>query len=352
MELDTSTTSLCFDDILLVPKHSKVESRSEISIHSKLGNPSNPEAWIYLDIPVMTAPMEFINSNAMIEAVVSAGGMAFINKYQDDEKRFLQLSLLSENIKNSNKVGFGIDSYEATDINFINKALSCGVKTFVVDTALGHLEKVVQVIKTLRSLVPNYVHIMTGNVSSYEAYKDLMAAGADSVRVGIGGGAACTTRVVTGFGVPVLGSIMDVYKNIKEDAVNGLISDGGIKENGDIVKALAAGASAVMMGSRFAGHDECEKQDDGKFLFRGLASASIKLSLINGEMPDENLHHIEGVSGYVNGKGQVKHMLGQICDNLRSGMSYCGSKDLNSFKKDCRFIVVSSESLKESRSRI
>jgi IMP dehydrogenase/GMP reductase len=352
MQLDISTTSLCFDDILLVPKHSRVESRSDISIHSKLGNPNNPEAWIHLDIPVMTAPMEFINSNEMIEAVVSAGGMAFINKYQDDEKRFLQLSLLPENIKSSNRVGFGIDSYEAVDVDFINNALSCGVKTFVVDTALGHLQKVIDVIKTLRSLVPNNVHIMTGNVSSYEAYKDLMDAGADSVRVGIGGGAACTTRVVTGFGVPVLGSIMDVYENIKEDSVNGLISDGGIKENGDIVKALAAGASAIMMGSRFAGHDECERQDDGKFLFRGLASASIKLSLINGEMPDENLHHIEGVSGYVNGKGKVKNMLSQICDNIRSGMSYCGSKDLHSFKKDCRFIVVSSESLKESRSRI
>lgn len=352
MDLDVSTTSLCFDDILLVPKHSNVESRSDISIVSKIGNPNNPKAWIYLGIPVMTAPMEFINSNEMIEAIISAGGMAFINKYQDDEKRFLQLESLPEEIRTSNRLGFGIDSSEAINYGFINKVLSYGVKTFVVDTALGHLQKVVEVIKVLRSIVPEHIHIMTGNVSSYEAYRDLINAGADSVRVGIGGGAACTTRIVTGFGVPVLGSIMDVYKNIKDDPINGIISDGGIKENGDIVKALAAGASAVMMGSRFAGHDECEKQNDGKFLFRGLASESIKLSLINGEMPDQELHHIEGVSGYVNGKGKVRYTLGLISDNLRSGMSYCGSQDLESFKKDCKFIVVSSESLKESRSRI
>lgn len=352
MIINLTTSNLCFDDILLVPKQSNIKSRVSISLSSKIGNPKNPDAWINLGIPIMTAPMEFINSNEMILKILDQGGMAFINKFQDNEKRFSQFESLPNKIKQSNRIGFGIDLYEAENLEFINKILSYGVKTLVVDTALGHLEKVIEVIKSLRSRIPNNIHIMTGNVSSYEAYKNLMDSGADSVRVGIGGGAACITRIVTGFGVPVLASVMDIYKHVENDVVNGIVSDGGIKANGDIVKALAAGASAVMMGSMFAGHEECEKQSDGRFLFRGLASESIKLDPVNGISPGEEIHHVEGVSGYVENKGSIKKTLMAITDNLKSGLSYCGSEDLISFKKDVSFIQVSSESLKESRSRI
>jgi IMP dehydrogenase/GMP reductase len=351
MEIETSTSNICFDDILLVPKTSGVQSRKDVSLSSVIGNPNNSDAWIYLDFPVMTAPMEFINSNDMIIALVNIGGMAFINKFQDDEKRFEQFISLPENIKNLNRVGFGIDSNEADDDDFIKKILSYGVKTLVVDTAFGHLERVVEVIKRLRSRIPDNVHIMTGNVSSYEAYKNLMDAGADSVRVGIGGGSACITRVVTGFGVPVLSSVMDTYKHVKNDSINGIISDGGIKENGDIVKALAAGASAVMMGSMFAGHDECDKEN-GRFLFRGLASESIKLNSINGVLPDEEPRHIEGVSGYIKEKGKIRQTLLRMVDNIKSGLSYCGAENLLDFRQNVRFIKVSSESLKESNRRI
>ena len=336
MILDTLTTNLCFDDILLVPKYSNVESRSN--------------AWIDLKIPVMTAPMEFINSNKMIEMILNYGGMAFIHRFQNEENRFSQFEAFPKYIKDMNSFGFGISVDEAKDKKFVEKLLLHGIKTVVVDTALGHTNYSINAVKELRSLVPSYFHIMTGNVSSYEAYRDLMDAGADSVRVGIGGGAACTTRVVTGFGVPVLASIMDIYKHIENDSVNGLIADGGIKQTGDIVKAIAAGASAVMMGSMFAGHEECDGKKDGKFLFRGVASEGIKTDLINN--PQEELHHIEGVSGYISSKGSIKNTLIQMSDNIKSGLSYCGSADLVDFKKQCKFIQVSSESIKESGSRI
>jgi len=349
---DLAITPLCFDDILLVPRHSSVETREDISIRTKFGNPNNPEAWITLDMPIMTAPMEFINSNLMIEKIISHGGMAFIHRQQNEQKRLDQFKALPEYIKKSDRVGFVLNLKETEDSIFVNKILSYGIKVLLVDTAFAHLQKVVDSIKILRSQIPNNIHIMSGNVSSYEAYKNLMDAGADSVRVGIGAGAACTTRVVTGFGVPVLGSVIDIYNNVQNDNINGIVLDGGIRETGDIVKSLAAGASAVMMGNMFAGYSECEKQKNGQILFRGLASESIKLSQIDHTLEDTDIHHIEGVSAYIADKGPVRKQLLAISDSLKSALSYCGSENIEIFKKECRFIKVSSESIKESKSRI
>jgi IMP dehydrogenase len=349
---DIKTTSLCFDDILLVPKYSRISSRHKVNISSTIGNPNNPEAWIKLDLPIMTAPMEFINSNQMIQEIVKSGGIAFIQRYQDKERRFSQYSLLSEEAKKSKRVGFSLSLEECLDVDFINSVLDLGVTLFLIDVANGHTEHILNAVKQLRLSVPNNIHIMTGNVSSYEAYKDLMYYGADSVRVGIGGGAACTTRVVTGFGVPVLGSLMDIYENISSDEVNGIISDGGIKNTGDIVKALAAGASAVMIGTMFAGHDECEGRDENGFLFRGIASQSSQESSVYGLVPEKEINHVEGVSGYIASKGKIENTINSIRYNIKSGLSYCGSKNLDVFKKESTFIKVSFASLQESNSRI
>ena len=349
---DIKTTSFCFDDVLLVPKYSKVASRSHVDISSILGNPNNPEAWINLQLPIMTAPMEFINSNEMIEKIVAAGGVAFIQRYQSNDRRFIQYSSLSEITKKSKRVGFSVSLEESLNIEFINNVLKLGVSIILIDIANGHADYAVNAVKYLRQFIPKYIHIMIGNISSYEAYKDLMDVGADSVRVGIGGGAACVTRVVTGFGVPVLGSVIDVYENYKNDKVNGIISDGGIKNTGDIVKALAAGASEVMIGSMFAGHDECEGKDENGFLFRGIASLSSQESDIYGCIPEENINHVEGDSGYIESKGKVENTLNSILYNVKSGLSYCGSENLESFKKECTFINVSTASLQESKSRV
>jgi IMP dehydrogenase len=349
---DIQTRSLCFDDVLLVPKYSRISSRYKVNISSTIGNPNNPEAWIKLDIPIMTAPMEFINSSEMIEKIVQSGGIAFIQRYQDKERRSSQYSLLSEETKKSKRVGFSISLDECLDTEFIDGVLGLGVSLFLIDVANGHTELILNAVKQLRLSVPNSVHIMTGNVSSYDAYKDLMYYGADSVRVGIGGGAACTTRVVTGFGVPVLSSLMDIYDNVDSDQVNGIISDGGIKNTGDIVKALAAGASAVMIGTMFAGHDECEGKDENGFLFRGIASQSSQESSVYGLVPEKEINHVEGVAGYVSSKGKVEDTINSIRYNIKSGLSYCGSKNLDVFKKESTFIEVSFASLKESNSRI
>jgi len=337
---DMSTSTLCYDDVLLVPQKSKIKSRKHIDISVEIGVPSRPNSTLKLGMPFIIAPMEYISSIKMLEGISSLGGIGFITRFQDDFNRFNQAKSLG------GSAGFAISVDESQNKDFINNVLSFGVRVLLLDTALGHTELVVDAIKKLRSFVPDHIHIMTGNVSSYEAYKDLIEAGADSVRVGIGGGAACTTRMATGFGIPVLASIMDIYKNVEDDLINGIIADGGVKQNGDIVKAIAAGAKAVMMGSMFAGHDECDGNN-----FRGLASLEIQLDsanyLSNNEPP-----HIEGVSGIVSNKGKIRNTILGMKNNLQSGIAYSGEDNIRSFQDNVKFIKVSSSSLLESGSRI
>jgi len=330
--------ALCFDDVLLEPaSNSIVKSRSLPNLSMRIGNPNNKAAWINLKFPIIIAPMEYISSTKMLNAISSVNGIGFVQRHNEINDKFAQAEVLN------GRSGFAINIDQAKNSEFINKILNLNVKVILLDTALGHTGIVVDAVKQLRLLVPNKIHIMVGNVSSYEAYKDLMDAGADSVRVGIGGGAACMTRIETGFGVPVLQSIMDIYKNVKDDEINGIVSDGGIKNNGDIVKAFAAGASAVMIGSMFAGHDECDGEPGS---FRGLASEEIQI-----KMGVKN-PYAEGKAGKVKDKGSVMKTIRNMQNSINSGCSYGGVLNLSDLAKNAKFIRVSQASLKESGHRL
>jgi len=347
MKKDTNTRSICFDDILLVPKKSNIVTRGNIKIDTVVGNPIRPEAFIHLRSPLIMAPMDFITSNAMIEKVVSFGGMAILPRYANFDERINRLNTIPLSV-DKKLLGFAISIEESRDERCIKTLRDLGITVFLLEVALGHLKIVVDAVRDLRLLVDSSVHIMVGNVSSYKAYQDLMDAGADSVRVGIGGGAACTTRVVTGFGVPVLSSVMDVYENINNFEVNGIISDGGIKNNGDVAKALAAGASAVMMGSFFSGHDECDTDKDGKHVFRGSASMEVQRDNNPDLVKDLKNVYVEGVSGFVSPKGPVEYSLNMLLNNVRSALSYSGSENLLDFRQNATYIEVSSMSNLES----
>lgn len=340
MNLNKEHSGLCYDDILLVPADiCNVDSRSDVSLKKKIGNPNNKEAWIEFKVPVVIAPMENISSKKILTEMIGFGGTGFIQRFQPMENRLQQLKELNY------EVGFSLNIEESENQDLLDNLISNGCTLILLDTAFAHTSIVGNAVKSLRSRIPNNVHIMTGNVSSYESYKYIMDCGADSVRVGIGGGAACITRLVTGHGVPVLSSIMSIYEKVKDDEINGLIADGGIKETGDIVKALAAGASAVMMGTFFAGHDEC---DGNAGEFRGLASKEL-----NNEVdPDNKYPHVEGVSGTVKLKGPILSTLLDIQNNIRSACSYSGILDINDLPKKTTYIVISALSMNESSSRI
>jgi IMP dehydrogenase/GMP reductase len=351
MKKDTNTRSICFDDILLVPKKSNIVTRGNIKIDTVVGNPIRPEAFIHLRSPLIMAPMDFITSNAMIEKVISFGGMAILPRYVNFDERINRLNTIPLSVDRK-LLGFAISIEESRDERCIKTLKDLGITVFLLEVALGHLKIVVDAVRDLRMLVDSNVHIMVGNVSSHEAYKDLMDAGADSVRVGIGGGAACTTRTVTGFGVPVLSSVMDTYENTNKSEVNGIISDGGIKNNGDVAKALAAGASAVMMGSFFSGHDECDRDKDGRHVFRGSASMEVQKDNNPDLVKDLSSVYVEGVSGFVSPKGPVEYSLNMLLNNIKSALSYSGSENLLDFRENATYIEVSSMSNLESGNRV
>jgi IMP dehydrogenase len=189
---------------------------------------------------------------------------------------------------------------------------------------------------------------MAGNVSTYEGFMRLQDAGADSIRVGIGGGSVCTTRIVSGHGMPTLASILDVRSKIPYGEGASLVADGGIRNSGDAVKALAAGADAVMLGSYLAGTDESPGEvhvSGGKKykIFRGMASAEAQLSAIG------NVSVAEGVETTVSYKGTLEYVLEEFKGGLGSGLSYTGAHNLKELYEDSMFIKVSQASLSESR---
>ena len=227
------------------------------------------------------------------------------------------------------------------------------VDVIVLDSAHGHSANVIRCVKMIKENYPE-LPVIAGNVATKEATKALIEAGVDAVKVGIGPGSICTTRVVAGIGVPQISAIMDCYEAAKESGVP-IIADGGIKYSGDMTKAIAAGANVCMMGSMFAGCDKSpgtfELFQGRKYkVYRGMGSIA---AMENGSkdryfQTDAKKLVPEGVEGRVAYKGSVEDTVFQLIGGLRSGMGYCGALDIETLKKTGRFVKISAASLKES----
>ncbi|MCI9564687.1 MAG: IMP dehydrogenase [Eubacterium sp.] len=227
------------------------------------------------------------------------------------------------------------------------------VDVIVIDSAHGHSANIFNTLKKIKAEYPD-LQVIAGNVATGDATRDLIEAGADAVKVGIGPGSICTTRVVAGIGVPQVSAIMDCYEVAKEYGVP-VIADGGIKFSGDIVKAIAAGGSVCMMGSMFAGCDEApgefELFQGRKYkVYRGMGSIA---AMENGSkdryfQADAKKLVPEGVEGRVAYKGSIEDTVFQLMGGLRSGMGYCGAKDVETLKETGKFVKISAASLKES----
>jgi IMP dehydrogenase len=227
------------------------------------------------------------------------------------------------------------------------------VDVVVLDSAHGHSQNVINCVKMIKEKYPD-LQVIAGNVATYEGAKALMDAGADAVKVGIGPGSICTTRVVAGIGVPQITAIMEAYRASQETGIP-IIADGGIKYSGDIVKALAAGGKVCMMGSMFAGCEESpgeyELYQGRKYkVYRGMGSISAMENGSKDRYFQENAKKLvpEGVEGRVAYKGSVEDTVFQLLGGLRSGMGYCGAKDIQTLTDTGRFIKISAASLKES----
>ena len=339
-----SKKNICFDDILLVPQSSDVESRHSVDLSMSIGYGQRE---VILGLPIIAAPMDTVCDIEMCMAMSNAGGLGILHRYMPKEIMIKKTRDLSKNL-----FRFGV-SVGATNgyLNDAEDLYNAGASIILVDIANGHSHYAVEAVRNLRKAFGEEVHIMAGNVATGDGFSRLAEAGADSVRVGIGGGSACTTRIVSGHGVPTLSSIMDVeeYRDFENNLSCSIIADGGIRNTGDMVKAFASGSDAVMVGSMFAGTEE----SPGEILtdisgrevkvFRGMASAAAQKDA------QGRVSVAEGISTTIPYKGSMSHIIEQVRGGIGSGCSYSGVNNLSDLSSVAKYVEVSQASLGESK---
>lgn len=325
--------SICFDDILLLPVYSNVGSRKsvDLTMHG-------------YKFPIVASPMDTVCEWEMALKIVNEGGIGIIHRYINTTERLHQIEKVSALAHNKDGIGVALSSLECFNTEFIDDAIELGCNWFCIDTANGHGDAAIRATQHLRAYYPG-INIMVGNVATSEGYARLAEAGADAVRVGIGGGATCITRIVSGHGMPTLQSIMDAYEyKINNNIKTLIVADGGLRTSGDIVKAFAAGADLVMLGSMLAGTEEAPGAlVDGFKELRGMASGEAQMNW-KGE-----ISVVEGVAAKIKYKGFVQDVFDQIKGGIGSGCSYSGVSKLSELAENSEYTIVSQASLSESK---
>jgi IMP dehydrogenase len=329
-----------FDDVLLVPQMSAVKSRSEIDISSNLSRHR-------FMLPIIASPMDTVSGPRMALAMNKSSGLSVLHRYNTINEQVEMVSYIKE-VGRENKIAAAIGmsgDFEARAVALYH----AGVRILCVDVAHGHHVMMEGCLKRLKDLFGDDVHIIAGNVATLEAFEALSEWGADSIRVGIGGGSICSTRIVTGHGVPTFQSVLECSKTSYDTKI---IADGGIKTTGDMVKALAAGADFVMIGSMLSGTDETpgevlvgakgEKYKE----YRGMASKEAQRDWRGKSSTPE------GIATMVPYKGSVVDILKDLDGGIRSGLSYTGVRNIKELQSRAHFILQSSAAQLESNTHI
>ena len=343
--MGTIKEALTFDDVLMLPRYSNVLPLNT-SINLNLTNKIN------LKVPFLSSAMDTVTESNMAIAMAKTGGIGVIHRNLKIKKQSEQI----KKVKNKNLlVGAAIGTNQE-DLDRAKALLDNGADLIVIDTAHGHSSKVLDILSKIKKII-NKTPICVGNIATGEAATRLYNSGADIIKVGIGPGSICTTRMVAGIGVPQISAIIEVKKALNKKKIK-IISDGGIKFSGDIAKALAAGADAIMMGSIFAGTDESPGRKfkvKGKIYkqYRGMGSIGAMSSgsanrYFQKNYKDKSKFVPEGVEGRVEYKGSVSKIIYQLQGGLRSSMGYIGAKNLNEIQKKARFIKITKAGFYES----
>ena len=338
--------ALTFDDVTLVPKYSEVLP-SDVDTSIKLTEN------LKLKIPLLSSAMDTVTESKMAIAIGMAGGIGVIH-------RNLEIKKQVEEIRKVKKRKLLIGAAVGAGPNEHKRALQIlkeGVDLIVVDTAHGHTKKVSEIVKLIKKVKNKNTALCAGNIATPEAAKFLLNLGVDIIKVGIGPGSICTTRLVAGIGVPQLSAILSVRNGIKKKKVK-IISDGGIKYSGDLAKAFAAGADAVMIGSLFAGTDETP----GKVIkkngilyksFRGMGSVGAMNKgsadrYFQSKQKDISKYVPEGVEGFAKYKGEVQNIVHKLIGGLRSSMGYLGCKQIKYLRNKPKFVKITKAGFYES----
>ena len=348
-----------FDDVLLVPAYSSVVP-NQVELTTRLTSK------ITLKMPLVSAAMDTVTEQQMAIALAQLGGLGIIHKNMPIEKQAEMVNnvkmtpvvnLEKAAVDESGRLlcGAAVGVGELT-LQRVEALVKAGVDIVTIDSAHGHSPGVIDTIKLVNEAYPD-LDIMGGNIISASGATDLIYAGCSCVKVGIGPGSICTTRVISGVGVPQLTAISDVASIAKQYQV-GVIGDGGIKQSGDIVKAIACGADAVMLGSLFAGCEqtpgeviEVYGQKVKQYVGMGSLSAMMRGSsdrYFQGGVSELDKLVPEGIEATVNYKGDVSEVTYQLLGGLRSGMGYCGAPTIQSLKDNAKFMVISTNGLQES----
>ncbi len=344
--MDPIKEALTFDDVTMSPKYSEILP-SEVDTSIKL----SPN--LSLKIPLLSSAMDTITESKMAIALAKAGGIGVIHRNLDIKKQIEEIKKVKKlNLLVGAAVGAG-----PMEIKRAAAILKEKIDLIVVDTAHGHSKKVADTIKMIKKIKTKKTTLCAGNIATAEAAKFLIKLGVDIIKVGIGPGSICTTRLVAGIGVPQLSAIIEVKKGIKKNKVK-IISDGGIKYSGDIAKALSAGADAVMIGSLFAGSDETPGKlikKNGKFFksFRGMGSVGAMNKgsadrYFQKKQKDRSKYVPEGVEGFAKYKGAVKNIIYKLIGGLKSSMGYLGAKKIPNLKIKPNFVKITKAGFYES----
>jgi IMP dehydrogenase len=321
-------TALTFDDVSIIPAYSSLDSRREISLSSDCG-------WTVLRIPVISSPMDTVTGFDMIRAMRSVGGDGVHHRYCD--KKILEGAV---------NCGFPIAVSPSMGLDFVKSAIDLTHRLVVViDVAHGDSKPALDYAEACAKLGAS---VVSGNIVTGQAAERYYNIGVRIFRVGVGGGSSCSTRLVAGAGVPQLTAIMDIYAGFSKDCY--IISDGGAQHSGDIVKALAAGADAVMTGRMLAGCEEAPGLRDvinGRKVkqYRGMASR---------ESLDEagKERNIEGIAGWVECDGAVSDVMSEIENGVRAGLSYVGARNIRELRDKTVFVQVTQHGHIEGQTRI
>lgn len=353
---------LTFDDVLLIPAESHVLP-NEVKLDTKLA----PN--LQLHIPLISAGMDTVTEGNMAIAMAENGGLGVIHKNLSIEAQVEEVKKAKGKTVDPNlphpavddqgrllaaaAVGVTSDTFERAE-----SLLEAGADAIVIDTAHGHSAGVLRKIKEIREHFPNAT-LIAGNVATGEGTAALFDAGVDVVKVGIGPGSICTTRIVAGVGVPQITAIYDAASAAREYH-KPIIADGGIKYSGDVVKALAAGGNAVMLGSMLSGTTEAPGdifEDNGKKYkrYRGMGSVGAMAQAhgssdryFQGGVNEANKLVPEGIEARVEYKGDVSDVVFQIDGGLRSGMGYCGAANISELIEKAQFVQITNAGLRES----
>jgi IMP dehydrogenase len=349
--------ALTYDDIQLVPAFSSVKSRQNIKLHTLLSRRYG------LLTPLVASPMDTVCEEEMAFKMFLSGGVGCIHRFMSAEEQARQVKSLGQRIYGDGfggpyeewgvmlddwhseiklipimaAIGVGEESKERAKL-----LVEAGAKVLLIDVAHGDHQNVIDMIRWCKENLDDRVDIIAGNIATAEAAERLQEAGADGLRVGIGGGSLCTTRIKTGFGVPNVTSLTEVSRVAKVP----VMADGGIRSSGDIAKALAVGANNVMLGSLLAGTEEAPGkiiEKSGSLYKRYRGSASLETKTAHGQ----EQRNVEGESTTIPFKGGVKFIIKGLVDGVKSALSYAGADSLEKYAP--KYVSVTNSGANEAK---